>query len=194
MYLSLNEEVIVNNSNIPITMIGMGDSEALHCFTDLYQLSINNSGTLEDVGEWYFPNGSVVVAENGDIYTTRGDRVVRLHVKDNVTMPAGKYHCDILDANRTNQSIYVNIYIDPVSGPSTTTSDSTSSSTPGLAPTSSSTPGLAPTSSSTTVPAAPFPAESAAAGATVGGILLAIIIVGVVLAILIILRYLCKQH
>lgn len=138
-------------------MIGNETEEALLCFTDLL------TNDTREVGLWYFPNSSAV-EESGDVYTTRGDGVVRLHRKDNVTMPTGKYRCEILDASGTNQSIYVNLNIDPVSDPSATTSDSTLSST-----------------------AAPFPAAPVAAGAVVSGLLL-IIIVGVVLAILIVSR------
>ena len=151
----MNEQVISNNSDLPIMMVGNESKEALLCFTDLLT---NDTG---EVGLWYFPNSSAV-EESGDVYTTRGDGVVRLHRKDNVTMPTGLYRCEIPDASGTYQSIYVNIESAP--SPSTTTSNSNVSPTP-----------------------APFPAASAAAGAAVGGLLL-IIIVGVVLAILIVSR------
>ena len=108
VYLSMNGEVIGNNTEVSITTIGEDENDALLCFTDLFQFldysTVNDS--FNDTGTWYFPNFSAV-GTSGDIYITRDPGVVRLHRRNNITMPTGQFHCEILDANRTNQSIFV---------------------------------------------------------------------------------------
>ena len=92
-------------------MIGEGHDEALLCLTDYYQF-FNESDDLGDIGHWYFPNGSTTAQgteSDSDIYATEGLGVVGLNRRSNTFMPIGTFRCDILDSNKTNQSIYVNV-------------------------------------------------------------------------------------
>ena len=104
-----------NNSNIPLEDIGEGDSEALLCYTDLIQCC-RAKDTLHDslLGEWIFPNGSVVqVGTNrsgSDLYMNRGSSVVRLNRRNNATSPEGVYCCVIPDATFISVTICANVY------------------------------------------------------------------------------------
>ena len=108
----MNGVILANNSEISITLIGEEADKALLCATDLYQFYHETNNTLDNIGQWYFPNGSIIET-NGHIFVSRGLDVVRLHRRNNVTMPTGMFVCEIPDANGTNQSIYIR-----VSGPS----------------------------------------------------------------------------
>lgn len=112
MYLSLNEVIIANNSNITITSIGEEDAEALLCITDLYQFSnSHDSDDLEEIGNWYFSTNNSVVGNStqSDVYTSRGQGVIRLHRTKYVTMLTECFCCELLDANRTKQNICVEV-------------------------------------------------------------------------------------
>ena len=52
--------------------------------------------------------------QNGNIYQDKRPSAVRLNVEHmyNATLPNGVYRCEILDANNTQQSIYVGVYAD----------------------------------------------------------------------------------
>ena len=108
----MNGAILANNSEISITLIGEEADKALLCTTDLYQFYHETNNTLDNIGQWYFPNGSIIET-NGHIFVSRGLDVVRLHRRNNVTMPTGMFVCEIPDASGTNQSIYIR-----VSGPS----------------------------------------------------------------------------
>lgn len=110
VYLTLEENVIVNNNDVLLTNIREGDEGALLCFTDNRNCCRNedaqdNSGAL---GGWIFPNGSTVTTGN-DIYTTRGHGVLRLNRRNNATSPTGEYCCMVLDASSINKSMCANI-------------------------------------------------------------------------------------
>ena len=51
----------------------------------------------------------MAIEVTGDMYITRDNGTVCLHRQNNVTMPTGLFRCEIPDANRTNQSILVNV-------------------------------------------------------------------------------------
>ena len=111
MYLILKEELLANNSQVLISEIGKGDNEALLCITDFHNFNNNINDNLE-VGNWYFPNKSLVET-SGDIYISRERGVVRLHRTKNVTTPTGMFRCEIPDANGTFQNIIVDINVQP---------------------------------------------------------------------------------
>ena len=99
MYLSLNDRLYTNISDILITEIGDkmeggGVGEALLCYTD-------NTQCCNDVGRWIQPSGGDVGdqggSSTGDFYATRGSSVVRLHRRNN-TSPTGLYCCEVPDA------------------------------------------------------------------------------------------------
>ena len=85
-----------NNSMVTITDIG-SDDRALLCITN------NSTCCRNKVGEWYFPNKSIVLIQDsgGDFYRNRGDQVVRLHRRNNACPYAschGEYCCEVPNA------------------------------------------------------------------------------------------------
>ena len=104
-----------NNSIVNITDIGSHDG-ALLCITNnpscCYSISYyNNTYYISRIGEWYFPDKSIVPIESygGDFYRNRGDQVVHLNRRNNAIMPVGEYCCEVPDASGINQSVCVNI-------------------------------------------------------------------------------------
>ena len=65
------------------------------------------------IGNWYFPNGTIVPSEavndtSGDLYRTSGQMVVRMHRRrGGVT---GIYHCERPNAVNITQAIYIGVY------------------------------------------------------------------------------------
>ena len=107
----LGGSVYGNNSVVTISDIGEG-SEALHCLTNKVDCCSGAEGPA--LGEWYFPsNGSAVGSSNGggSIYRNRGPSTVRLNRRNNAMMPTGVFRCEVLDANGTNQNVYVGVYL-----------------------------------------------------------------------------------
>ncbi len=99
-----------NNSIINVDEIGEG-TMALFCFTNKSNCCNIDFGP-QDLGEWYFPNGSAV-AINRDgtaMYRNQGPSVVRLNQKNTSLSPAGIFHCKIPLENGINQSLYAGIY------------------------------------------------------------------------------------
>ena len=109
MYLQLNGVSYGNNSEVNIIDIG-SDQHSLQCVT-------NNTYCCERiewrVGEWFFPNMSVVrrKGDGGSFYRDRDQSVVRLHRRHNVMMPNGSFCCEIPDANNEIQSICIEVIL-----------------------------------------------------------------------------------
>ena len=107
--LTLNNVQYTNNSVVNITDIGTG-SAPLICTTTGSGCCLSTDGS-----HWYFPDGSAVQrSETLPYYRTRtishtGGGTVRLHRNPGATT-TGVFRCDILDASRDLQSIYVGIY------------------------------------------------------------------------------------
>ena len=100
-----------NNSNVAIGDITEGDN-AMLCLTDATQCcrgSDNPSGAL---GDWYFPDDTLVpdgTDTSRDIYRNRGASLVRLNRRNNAQSPTGVYRCEIPDASGTNQNIFIGV-------------------------------------------------------------------------------------
>ena len=94
--------------------IGEGD-DALLCITELsaccQQVHTNDTGSA--LGNWFFPNGTIVPSEvvygttglQFDIYRTRGHSMVLLHRRKGGVN--GIYRCEIPDALGVIQTIYI---------------------------------------------------------------------------------------
>ena len=111
VYLSLGSTIITtNNAEILITDIGEGATghpPTLTCHTDLIECCRNgDTGGQGGMGEWYYPNGSVVqnnagsIAAGGGFYRVRdAPQVVRLARRDSVMPPVlspiGSFCCKI---------------------------------------------------------------------------------------------------
>ena len=95
--------------------IGEGDN-ALLCMTTCCQASYTGTGSA--LGNWYFPNGTtisrkivnVTSEEQGDIYSTRDQSVVRLNRKRDGE--EGIYRCEIPNSTNVTQTIilYIGVY------------------------------------------------------------------------------------
>jgi hypothetical protein len=112
VYLSLKGVVYANNSFIAITEIGESDryttavNEALQCVTDRRPCCYTSPGR---VGEWYFPNGSVVPIQSfsSSFYRNRNnDGVINLNrVNTNIISPVGQFCCQVPDSANVLQNI-----------------------------------------------------------------------------------------
>ena len=108
--LLLRGRLYGNNSIVNFNEIGH-DNEALLCLTNSTDCcySYNSANKL---GHWYLPNSTIPVnASSIGFYRNRGPSVVRLHHGNDSIMLSGIFRCEIPDANRVNQTIYVGIYM-----------------------------------------------------------------------------------
>ena len=107
--LLLNGVLYGNNSIVTLDEIGE-DSAALFCLTNKIDCC-RASGVGGIIGEWFFPNGSLLNNEvsGDDIYRGRGPRFVRLHRRNN-TQTTGVFHCEVPDTSGANQTLYVGVY------------------------------------------------------------------------------------
>ena len=105
VYLSLNNTVIANNSNVKISGIGSKNNSALLCHTD-------HLGTTDSGGNWFSPDGTRVddTAVPG-FKRNRDPNVVRLLRKyeDESTPVEGVYTCQI-KSNGINEILNVRLY------------------------------------------------------------------------------------
>ena len=106
VYLSLNGIVIPNNGYVEISDIGSDDDTALLCHTN----QPPPPDSAHSGGDWFAPD----VTRVQDIYVpgftrNRGAMVVRLK-RTSGTPPEGIYHCSIIDAALTPQTVYVGLY------------------------------------------------------------------------------------
>ena len=85
MYLSLSSTNYLSGlSEIPLSSVGEGSG--FICHTDF-------AGCCEgNTGDWYYPNGSVVI-EEGALYVSRGQMSVSLMMSGTATAPGGVYCC-----------------------------------------------------------------------------------------------------
>ena len=112
IYLSLNGEIIPNDSYILVTAIGEG-SGGLLCNTDRSDCCRGSYGAAAQ-GQWYFPDppGDQVLIEDmrtgNFFYRDRETGVVRLNRRNNPT-ERGRFRCEIPDINGDMVTLYVNI-------------------------------------------------------------------------------------
>ena len=100
-------QVYLNNSAILLRLIGENEN-ALLCKTDLEDCC----GTRPNrFGEFYYPNGvQVPIKSRGHgFYRNRGEQEVRLHRREGVTTPIGRFRCQVPDAREDPQSIYIEL-------------------------------------------------------------------------------------
>ena len=104
----LNGVIYPNGSAVPMVDIGEGEY-GLHCITDRHDCCRpDNYGRR--IGEFYFPNGSVVPIRNYDYsyYRNRGDRFVRLNHRS-YSIITGQFRCEIPDAKGTLVNLFIYI-------------------------------------------------------------------------------------
>jgi hypothetical protein len=98
----LNDHQYGNNSVVTLTDIGEG-ANGLMCLTN------NTNCCSVDTSDWFLPNADEVRAD-GMIFADRGPTVVRLNQRNNASLPAGIFHCSILNTSSIRQDIYIGIY------------------------------------------------------------------------------------
>jgi hypothetical protein len=102
----LNETVYLPGDTVFITDIGefvpsyrySHPVTSLVCRTENVNTQCCRGSDGGNVGDWFFPNGSVVRRRysGDDIYRTVFTHQVRLYRKDNVTSPTGSFECRVL--------------------------------------------------------------------------------------------------
>ena len=99
--------VLPNNSAAPLLDVGEGGN-ALLCKTNKEECC---GIPPNRVGEFYNPNGVQVpiAKQQQGFYRNRGQKVIRLNRRVGVTSPAGRYRCEIPDADDVVQKIYVTL-------------------------------------------------------------------------------------
>ena len=106
------------NVAVDLTEVG-ASSDTLICLTTLieYCRGIDTNG-VGSMGNWRFPNGSLVSSQSGgpSLSRSRGPSSVLLHRINNVMSPTGVYTCEIPDANNTNTELNIYLYVGQLPG------------------------------------------------------------------------------
>ena len=100
-------QVYLNNSAISLQLISENEN-ALLCKTDREDCC----GTPPNrFGEFYYPSGvQVPIRSRGQgFYRNRGEQEIRLHRREGVTTPTGRFRCQIPNARGDLQTIYIEL-------------------------------------------------------------------------------------
>ncbi len=61
-------------------------------------------------GEFYYPDGSIVGSSSSNpMYRSRGEQLIRLNKRTDVTPETGRYRCEMPDDKGVIQNIFINI-------------------------------------------------------------------------------------
>ena len=112
LYLELNGQTLSSGSRISITDIGVANpnnlldtASALVCVTSEVNTQCCRRRDGGNVGEWYFPDGSIVPrsrnSRNGDFTRSGFTHQVRLNRKSDAMAPLGTYTCRVPDAGNS---------------------------------------------------------------------------------------------
>ena len=93
-YVSFRGESLANHSYVDLSLVNNTASGSVQCHTDLGTCCTSGQGPHR--GDWYFPNGSRLMARSGgsDIYEKREAERVDLRRRNDGTA-SGIYHCFI---------------------------------------------------------------------------------------------------
>ena len=116
--MSLNGQLIANNSIVLLRNIGEGDAGALLCTTNRTACC---TSALGRAGEWVYPNGTMVpiMPAGQPYYRNRGTSLIRLNRRPNQglsVMYTGIYCCQIPDQNNVEQTLCVGAYLTESAG------------------------------------------------------------------------------
>ena len=85
---------------------------ALNCITNL-EACCNSAleGVTEQIGHWYYPNGSEVLnnKDGGTTFRRNRDRSVVRMWRRGTPSQRGRFHCEVPNSQDVNQIRYVNI-------------------------------------------------------------------------------------
>ena len=101
------------NVAVDLTEVGT-DSDALICLTTFMECCRgSDTNGARTMGNWMFPDGSVVPGQNGgaSLSRSRGPSSVILHRTNNVMSPTRVYTCEIPDANSISTTLNIYLYI-----------------------------------------------------------------------------------
>ena len=114
---------VENDGYVSIDLLNL-DNVTLECNTNLTKCCNKGTTMTGPVGDWYFPNGNIVMSRN-DIITSdspyfvrnRGIRKLRLLIERNVTADnsttsppeRGRFRCEVPNLQGINQIYYINI-------------------------------------------------------------------------------------
>ena len=107
LYFILNGTTYSSGATVPITSIGVINGEdagsSLVCVTRNVNTMCCRGNDGGNVGEWHFPNGSIVprnsASPNGDFTRSGFTHQVRLNRRNNALTPYGIYTCVVPDGN-----------------------------------------------------------------------------------------------
>ncbi len=116
LYFTLSGTVYLPGDSVLITDIGEftffipeGAASSLVCNTSNVNTQCCRTSDGWNVGEWFFPNGTMVLRNRGNEnlnFTRSGfTHQVRLNHRNNALMPTGEYSCRVPD--ETNQTLHM---------------------------------------------------------------------------------------
>ena len=121
-YVSLMGMNLTNHAYVDLTTVGediSASGDTVRCHTDLESCCSSSQGIHR--GDWYYPDGDVLVntaGGSGNIYRRRDAQVVHLCRRNNAITQSGIYRCEIEtifindnDVNDiTGETVYVGLY------------------------------------------------------------------------------------
>ena len=111
LYFNLNGVVYLPGDTVLITNIGIGrlgpdPGSSLVCNTANVNTNCCRRSDGGNVGEWFFPNGTIVPCNKTRDFTRTGfTHQVRLNHRNNAMTPLGTYTCVVPDMNSTMNHI-----------------------------------------------------------------------------------------
>ena len=118
------EARVANNGYVPFQHVGETPKWPwfVKCHTDKSECCAPSNGR-QALGDWFYPNGSVVLSDtqfrerylnsrdHPFFAKNRGEKIVRLYRPENPTLGElrGRFHCVIPNEEGNNQTIYINI-------------------------------------------------------------------------------------
>lgn len=120
--LSLRGTSLPNNSYVDVNDIGEGgtggasDAEGVLCLTNKQNCCGASQVGGDPLGQWFFPNGSVVDSRSSNIASSRADYFFRNRFQSVVRLlqvgqpdERGLFRCEVPNAFNVNQTLYVNM-------------------------------------------------------------------------------------
>ena len=107
IHFVLKGRSLANNSLIALADVGEIE-DALICRTNLTQCC----GMIPNrFGQFYYPSGTAVPInkEREGFYRNRGDQEIRLHRREGVSSPTGRFRCEIPDSNMVVRNLFITL-------------------------------------------------------------------------------------
>ena len=102
--LELSPNELSNNTLLTVKDIGVAE-RALFCSTDRNESNVN--------GNWFLPNGlriTLTINDSESLYVSSKYQAIGLNNNNSDELPAGVYHCEIMDKKNDSHSLFVGIY------------------------------------------------------------------------------------